>query len=154
MKQYEERLKKYIEQNTIEAKQLLFEESCHSVAEAAFALGVLEDEIIKNICLIGDREQLILAIVKGEDRVSTSRVRKALNIENLRVATAEEILEKTGYLCGGVPSFGFEATYLIDTKVMEKEEVYTGGGSENAMVKMSTKELQRANQGMVLRVRR
>lgn len=154
MKQYEEKLKNYIEQNNIEAEQLLFQESCHSVAEAASALGVDKDEIVKNICLIGDREELILVIVKGEDRVSTSRVAKSFNMERPRVATEEEILEKTGYLCGGVPSFGFEATYIIDSKVMEREEVYTGGGSENAMVRISTKELQRANQGKVLRIRR
>ena len=154
MKEYEERLKKYMIQSNIEAEQLIFQETCHSVAEAAITLGVSEDEIIKNICLIGEGGQLILVIVKGEDHVSISRVAKVLNIEKPRVATEEEVFEKTGYLCGGVPSFGFEAIYIIDPKVMEKEEVYTGGGSENAMVKMTTKELQRANQGMVLRVRR
>ncbi|PKM49628.1 MAG: hypothetical protein CVV02_15350 [Firmicutes bacterium HGW-Firmicutes-7] len=143
-----------MEESNIEAEQLIFKESCHSVAEAAIALGVSEDEIVKNICLIDDKENLILVIVKGEDRVSTSRVAKALNVESVRVATAEEILDKTGYVCGGVPSFGFEATYIIDSRVMEKELVYTGGGSEKALAKMSTKNLQKANDGIILRVRR
>lgn len=154
MKQYEEKLKKYIEENKIEAKQLFFAESCHTVTEAANALGVSEDEIVKNICLIGEKDQLILVVVKGEDRVSTTRVGKALGIETPRVASPDEILNKTGYLCGGVPSFGFKATYIIDPRVMEKEVIYTGGGSENAMAKMTTKELQKANNGTVVRVRR
>lgn len=153
MKYYEEKLKKYIEENSIEAELLFFKDSCHTVTEAASALGVGEDEIVKNICLI-DKNQLILVVVKGEDRVSTTRVGKALGIETPRIASEEEVLNKTGYLCGGVPSFGFDAIFIIDPKVMEKEVIFTGGGSENAMAKMTTKELQKANNGKVVRVRR
>lgn len=48
---------------------------------------------MKNICMINSNGQLIVAIVKGEDRVSTKRVAKALKIEILKVATPEEILK-------------------------------------------------------------
>ncbi len=37
---------------------------------------------------------------------------------------------------------------------MEKETVYTGGGSENSLVKISPKEILKANKGMVVRVRK
>jgi prolyl-tRNA editing enzyme YbaK/EbsC (Cys-tRNA(Pro) deacylase) len=66
---------------------------------------------------------------------------------------AEQILERTGYPCGGVPSFGFNATFLIDKKVMEKEFVYTSGGSENSLIRISAKELQKANMGIVADIR-
>ena len=66
----------------------------------------------------------------------------------------EEILKKTGYPCGGTPSFGYNAEFLIDPKVMEKEIVYTGGGSENSLVKILTKELQKSNNGKIVRVRK
>lgn len=154
MKQYEEKLKKYIEEHHIEAELLFFKETCHTVADAAKALGVQEDEIVKNICLLDDTGRLILVVVKGEDRVSTTRVGRVLGIPTPRIATEEEVLHKTGFLCGGVPSFGFDAEFIIDTRVMEKEVIYTGGGSENAMARMSTKALQNANNGMIVRVRR
>ncbi len=54
--------------------------------------GSIED-FVKNICMINSNGQLIVAIVKGEDRVSTKRVAKALKIEILKVATPEEILK-------------------------------------------------------------
>ncbi|HET8841212.1 MAG TPA: YbaK/EbsC family protein, partial [Ktedonobacteraceae bacterium] len=97
--------------------------------------------------------QLITAIVKGEDRVSVSRIAKGLQREGLHMATPEEILEKTGYPCGGTPSFGYQATFLVDPKVMEREIVYTGGGSETSLIKIGTEELVRANQGTILRIR-
>src|SRR3989344_8002158 len=134
---YEEKLKKYLKDNNIKAEHITFNSSCHSVEEAAKAANANTDDFVKNICMIDSNGNLIIAIVKGEDRASTSRVEKALNIERPIVATPEEILKKTGYPCGGTPSFSYNAKFLIDPKVMKKEQVYTGGGSENSLVKIS-----------------
>lgn len=153
--QYEERLKAFIREHRIKAEHLHFEQSCHSVEEAARAANAdAADDFVKNICMIDAQGALIVAIVKGEDRASTDRVAKALGIERPRTATPEEILEKTGYPCGGTPSFGYPTTFLIDPRVMEKEMVYSGGGSENALVKIAPTELQRANDGQIVRVRK
>ncbi|NLW55548.1 MAG: hypothetical protein GX050_02815 [Firmicutes bacterium] len=154
MKQYEEKLKDYLVAHNFEAEQIRFEQSCHSVREAAAAVGAAPEDLVKNICLLDERGNLIVAIVKGEDKVSVSRVGKALNILPPRMAEENEILEKTGYPCGGVPSFSYEATFLIDPKVMEKEIIYTGGGSSRALVRIASRELQRANNGLVVRIRK
>ena len=150
---YETRLRTYIEEQRIQAEHLSFDQSCHSVAEAARAVNATAEELVKNICLLDNNGQLITAIVKGEDRVSVSRIAKTLQREGLRLATPAEILEKTGYPCGGTPSFGYQALFLIDPKVMERELVFTGGGSETSLVKIRTEELVRANQGALLRIR-
>ena len=154
MKVYEEKLKNYIIENSIQAEQLVFNESCHSVEEAANVVGTSPDDFVKNICMIDNDDNLIVAIVKGEHRASTSRVGKALNIDAPRTANESEIIEKTGFPCGGVPSFGYKATFIIDPKVMEKEFVYTGGGSPYSLVKIATKELQKINSGLILRIRK
>ncbi len=154
MNEFEEKIKKFIQDNNIEAEHLSFKQSCHSVEEAARAANVTREDFIKNICLIDSQGNLIVAIVKGEDKASMKRVAKALNIEKPRLATPEEILEKTGYPCGGVSSFGYQAKFLIDPRVMEKDIVYTGGGSETSLIKIPTKELQKANNGQIVRIRK
>ncbi|GAB6090595.1 aminoacyl-tRNA deacylase [Spirochaeta dissipatitropha] len=154
MKQYEEKLRRYIEDHAIDCRHLSFEQSCHSVEDAAAAAQAEIDSFVKNICMIDSEGNVILAIVKGEDRASTSRVEKALQIGRPRVADPDEILEKTGYPCGGTPSFGFQARFLIDPRVMENDTVFTGGGSANSLVEISTQELQKACQGEIVRVRR
>ncbi|PIZ51084.1 hypothetical protein COY27_04790 [Candidatus Woesearchaeota archaeon CG_4_10_14_0_2_um_filter_33_13] len=154
MNDYEEKLKAYMKEKHIFGEHLSFEQSCHSVEEAAKAANTNTDDFVKNICMIDSNGNLIVAIVKGEDRASTSRVEKALNIERPRTATPEEILQKTGFPCGGTPSFGYTATFLVDPRVMDKEVVYSGGGSENSLVKISSKELLKANNGKVVRVRK
>ncbi|MHC1731966.1 MAG: aminoacyl-tRNA deacylase [Bacteroidales bacterium] len=138
--------------NRIDADQVIFDDICHSVEEAAAAANASPKDFVKSICMINKDENLIVAIVKGENRASTSRVAKALNIEIPRLATPEEILNKTGYICGGVPAFGYEAIFLIDPKVMETEFVYTGGGSPYSLTKISTKVLHEINKGQIVRV--
>jgi prolyl-tRNA editing enzyme YbaK/EbsC (Cys-tRNA(Pro) deacylase) len=154
MNQFESKLKDYINRNNLDAEHFVFEESCHSVEEAAKASNSSPDDFVKNICLIDENGNLIVAIVKGTDRASTTKIGKTLNIAPPRTATPEEILEKTGYPCGGVPSFGYSAQFLIDPKVMEKDVVFTGGGSPNSLVKISPVTLQKANKGVVIKIRK
>ena len=154
MSRYEDKLKWYIDENNIKAEHLSFKQSCHSVEEAALTANANSDDFVKNICLITSSDNLVVAIVKGEDRVSTTNVAKALNSEKIRVATPEEILQRTGYPCGGTPSFGYPAMFLIDPRVMEKEMVYSGGGSENSLIKIAAEELQKANKGRIVRIRK
>ena len=150
----EDALKKFMTENGVHGEHLSFTESCHSVEGAAKAANTNTDNFVKNICMIDKGGQFIVAIVKGEDRASTSRVADALNIERPRLATPEEILAHTGFPCGGTPSFGFQATFLIDPRVTEKEIIYTGGGSEQSLVKITPQELIKANHGKIIRVRK
>jgi Cys-tRNA(Pro)/Cys-tRNA(Cys) deacylase len=150
----EQRLQAYLHEQHIQAEHLSFDQSCHSVEEAARAVNASPQELVKSICLLDSDGQLITAIVNGEDRVSISRIAKTLQSEGLRLATPDEILEKTGYPSGGTPSFGYQAMFLVDPKVMERVFVFAGGGSETSLVKIRTKELVRANQGTIIRIRK
>lgn len=152
MNNYERKLDLFLKENNSNAEILIFDKSCHTVEEAAETANVDPTNFIKSICMIDSKSNLIVAIVKGENRASTSKVSKSLNIERPRIATPEEMFEKTGYPCGGTPPFGYKAIFLIDPKVMEKMIVYGGGGSECALVKVSTSELKRLNKGKIIQV--
>ena len=154
MDPHEEKLKQYMHEHNIQGEHLHFEQSCHSVAEAAQAVNASPDAFVKNICMIDVQGNLVVGIVKGEDKVDTTKVAQLLGQEKIKTATPDKILEKTGYPCGGTPSFGYTATFFIDERVMQKETVYSGGGSEQSLLKISTKELQRANQGKIIIIKK
>jgi len=154
MNEYEEKLGRFIDDNSIQCEHLLFEKSCHSVREAAKTANAEPEDFVKSICMIGPKETMIVAIVKGEDRASTSRVAKALGAVMTRIASPEEMLGKTGYPVGGTPPFGFAATFIVDPRVIEKEHVYAGGGSDKSLVRISPAEMVKANGGRVVRVRK
>ena len=155
MNSYEEKLKTYLKEHQIQAEHLSFNQSCHSVAEAAVVVGALAEDFVKSICMIDLEGNFIVAIVKGEDKASTTNVAKVLNIkERPRTAKPDEMLEKTGYPYGGTPVCGYSAIFLIDERVMEKEIVYSGGGSETSLLKIPTQELVKANNGKIVKIRK
>ncbi len=154
MNGYEEKLKKFLQENNIKGEHLHFENSVHTMEEACREANAQPDDFIKTICMVSKDGKTIGALVLGSDRASTERVAKALNIESPVVATPEQALEKTGYLVGGTPPFGYEAIFVIDEKVMGKQIVYVGGGTLNALVRISPEEVKRINRGITARVRK
>lgn len=151
---FEARLREHLERAAIEAEHLVFSASCHSVKEAADAAGAPVEAIVKSVCLLTSEGRLVVAVVKGEDRVSPAAVAQAVQHAGaVRLARPMEMLARTAYPAGGTPPFGSDATFLVDERVLERDVVYAGGGSSRALVRVAPRELLRANGGRVARVR-
>lgn len=151
---FEAKLKDAMRRLGLKAEHRHFDVSCHSVAEAAAAVGGVPEDFVKNVCFVAPDDKLVMCIVKGEDKVDKNLAAKAVGVPKLAQATPEQILEKTGFPCGGTPSFGFSAVFLIDERVMEKQTVWTGGGSQHSLVQIAPVVLLKANGGRVCRVRK
>lgn len=154
MDTYEEKLKRFIEDNGIRCEHFHFEQSCHSVEDAMKASGALREDFIKSICMLDHNGNLIVCIVKGEDKVNAGEVGRILDVKKPVIATPDVVQKKTGFPCGGTPPFGFEAVYLIDPRVMEKEYVWGGGGSESALTRIAPGEMRKANKGRIVKIGR
>jgi len=142
---YEDKLKRYITEHHIQAEHLTFTQSTHSVAEAAEAVGATAADFVKSICLISKAGDVVVAIIKGEDRADRGAVQRLLGLAKLSIASPTEMLEKTGFPAGGTPPFGFAATYVMDERVFERAFVYAGGGSAQALIRIKPDELRRVN---------
>lgn len=151
----DEKMDGFMRDRSIKGERHIFEDSCRSVAEAARAAKADPLDFIKSIVMVSGGSRPVVAIVKGEDRVSTRRVAKALGLEERpRIARPDEIIELTGYPLGGVPPFGFDAEFLVDPRVMEKEQIWSGGGSDHSLIRMTSQEMVRVNHGKVVRIRK
>lgn len=152
---YETKLKDAIFRLGIKAEHRHFSQSCHSVADAAAAVGGDASDFVKNVGLQDAAGNVVICIVKGEDRVDKDEAARIVGVAKIKTASAELMLEKTGFPVGGTPSFGYDhvVTVLVDERVLEKPFVWTGGGSPQALVKLAPAEMLKANDGKVCRVR-
>ena len=103
-----------------------------TVREAARAVGVGEDKIIKTI----------VVNCGGEFRAYILRGTKRLNVKSLgcRLAKLEEVLSVTGYPVGGVPPvLGIPA--FIDEELLSEDYVYGGGGDDHSLLKFRPRDL-------------
>lgn len=151
---YHDRLLAYIAEHHIHCDHLIFDQSTHSVTEAAEAAGVTPQDFIKSICMLTKDGRVVVAIVKGEDRADRQAVQQLLELGKLSIASPEAMLEKTGYPAGGTPPFSFEATFVMDERVFDMPVVYGGGGSNRALIRITPQEMQRTNGARVANIRR
>lgn len=149
---HEEKLKHYLEDCHSTAEHLSFPTSCHSVAEAAIAAKTSPEDFIKSI-VFASEGKAVIAIVRGVHKADGKKVGAYVGGE-VQIAKPDEVLELTGYPIGGVPPVGCEARVLIDPDVMKIEAVYGGGGSDKALLKIATKEIQRLTNGEVVDVKK
>lgn len=151
MDAYGEKVRRYIREKEIVCEFLCFKQTCHTVEDSAKAANTSAENIVKNVCMISREDKTVVAVIKGDAKVDMKKVSMLLG-SAVRLAKGDEVLERTGYLAGGVPSFGFDAIFLIDQKVMKREIIYTGAGAENCLLKISPSELHKANKGILAQI--
>ena len=88
----------------------IFDESTHTAAEAAAAVGAEIGQIVKSLVFVAPRADAapepILCLVAGSNRVDVARLAAVTGEREIRRATAREAHELTGFSIGGIPPIG------------------------------------------------
>ena len=150
-------LARFIEEQGITAELVHLSEDTPTVEAAAKAVNAHPDQIGKSILFLVDGEPQ-LVISNGLNRVDYKQLADYLELSRRRIklAKAHDVLEITGYPVGTVPPFGHHQNLptIIEAKVMAQSELYAGGGEINALVHLTTAELQRIIQAPVVSLTR
>jgi Cys-tRNA(Pro) deacylase len=148
-------LQRFIEAQQIEATILPLNEHTPTVPDAARALAVEPEQIIKSLVFLVKDEPL-LVINNGLAKVDRRKVADRLGVgkKQVKFASAEQALEITGYVVGSMPPFGHRRKLptFIDPAVTEFDTIFGGGGDINAMLRLTPGELLRVTEGEVMRV--
>ena len=108
------------------------------------------DKFIKTVCFESKDGVFVSVIVLGSDKVDSAKIQNILQCDKLKPATKESILKITGYEVGGIPPVGFQSRFFIDSKVLDKNEVFAGGGDSFTLLKIVPAEILRLNLAFVL----
>lgn len=141
-------LKRYLEREKIDAELISTGTSVHTAEAAAERLNVDESQIVKSLVFMVDGEPVML-IVPGDREVDRERAKSVLGVEEIRLAGKEEVEEATGYSIGEVPPVGVDIETVIYEELMERDEVYGGGGSDRYLLKISPQEIKEHVQAKV-----
>jgi prolyl-tRNA editing enzyme YbaK/EbsC (Cys-tRNA(Pro) deacylase) len=143
----------YIQEQGITAELIHLPEETPTVEAAAAAVNAHPDQIGKSILFLAD-DAPYLIIANGLNRVDYKQLADYLGMSRrrLKLAKAPEVLAITGYPVGTVPPFGHNQTLptIIEGNVMAQQELYVGGGEINALIHLTTAELQRATQAPII----
>ena len=72
--------------------------------------------------------------------------------KKVKLANPQVVLVETGFGVGAMPPFGHLSPLptLIDEQVLEKDQVYAGGGSDRTLLRIDPQVILFATQGTVL----
>jgi Cys-tRNA(Pro) deacylase len=154
-------LQHFINQRQIAAEILPMSEDTPTVPDAARALGVKEEQIIKSLVFLvakypaGDG-QPVLVIANGTGKVDDRLVAHHFGVgrKRAKMARPEQALEITGYAVGAMPPFGHKIRLptLVDPGVVAQKEIFGGGGEINAMLRLTPDELLRVTEAQIVSV--
>ena len=114
--------------------------------EAAKTRGLELKQGIKALLFTDGKENYVIVGIPADKKVNQKKVAAKINwsMINIRMATPEEVLEKTGCEIGAVPPFGHKTKILIliDTKIYENKESAFNIGIRTRSVKIPTEEMK------------
>jgi prolyl-tRNA editing enzyme YbaK/EbsC (Cys-tRNA(Pro) deacylase) len=129
-----------------------FDESTHTAAEAAAAIGCPVEAIVKSLVFEAGGAPL-LVLVSGPNRVDTAALGARLGM-TIGKADAAVVKSATGYSIGGVPPLGFPSPLrtVIDEDLLELDVVWAAAGSATSVFPIGPADLARLARAEILPV--
>lgn len=143
-----ESVNKYFKENNLPLVVEETEKNTATVALAAEAFGIMEDEIAKTMGFLLKDGSSILILMKGTARVDNSKFKSYFK-EKAVMIPFDRVEELTGHMPGGVCPFGLKSPLKIylDETLKEFEIVYPAGGTPHSAVKISVDMLAEVTKG-------
>ena len=115
----------------------------HSLEQAAQERGQQPEQIVRSILFRIAEGDYVMALVAGPAQISWKALRRYLGQSRLTMADRDEVKRVTGYEIGAVAPFGLPAPVrvLVDTGVVEQEEVSLGSGVRGTTVILRVADL-------------
>lgn len=137
-----ESVKVHFNQWNREADVIEFETLSATVEQAATTIGVIPARIAKTLSFRGDGEKSILIVAAGDVKIDNKKFRHTYGYK-ARMLTAEEVLEQTGHMIGGVCPFGLknELEVYLDVSMKRFDTIFPACGSKNSAIELTTDEL-------------
>ena len=117
----------------------VFDESTHTAADAAAAVGAELGQIVKSLVFVhpgeGDGPVPLLCLVSGPNRVDVARLAAVTGEPDIRRATAREANELTGFVIGGIPPIGHARPMrvIMDPDLGRFQVVWAAAGTPTAV---------------------
>jgi prolyl-tRNA editing enzyme YbaK/EbsC (Cys-tRNA(Pro) deacylase) len=123
---------------------LEFEQSTHSSAEAAAAIGCNVAQIAKSMMFRAADGRPVLVVTSGANRVDEKKVAALLG-QKVKRADPVFVLASTGTAVGGVCPVGHVVApvTLLDQDLRQFATVWAAGGSPNAVFALTPEDLVR-----------
>lgn len=137
-------LQQFIDDHHLQAEIIPLGQHTLTVGDAARALSVSTDQIIKSLVFHINGVPL-LVINNGLARVDRKKLAAHLGVgrKKVKFASPDNAFALTGFVVGSMPPFGHKQKLrtIIDTAITQLNIIYGGGGDVDAMMRLKPDDL-------------
>jgi Cys-tRNA(Pro) deacylase len=129
----------------IEYQLHVHQNQVRSLEQAARERRLEPEQIVRSLVFRCERKEYIMILMPGPKKVNWPKLRRHLGISRITTATADQVVEMTGYELGAVSPLGLPSPLkvLADRSILNLEIISLGAGIRNAGVIMKRVDLLR-----------
>lgn len=143
----------YLQTEGIQHEIFALESSAKTAKHMAAILGLKPGEIAKVLIFVADGEP-IMVIIPGDKKADRGKIKKTLGKDKIKFADVRIVLDITDYCIGATPPVAHkkEIPCLVDSHIMKRAIIYTGGGEASMVLKMRSDDLKKVTKGKVAEI--
>src|SRR3990172_11208611 len=141
-------LRKFIDEHNINAEIKEVRKGSKTVREAAVALGIPAEIIVKSVVFVTKSGYGLICVIQGKHRVDFQKVQKIIG-ETINTASPDDVLNYTKYKAGGVPPISTGIKTIIDENVLKLRECYAGGGTDTHLIRMKPYDIKKYSNAII-----
>lgn len=141
-----------LDEKGIPYRLLVHPHKAMNVEEAAAERGVPTRQIVKTLLVRRPEGRHLIALVRGDQRLSLKKLARLAGAKTLEVAPAADVPRITGYQIGAVSPLGLrrsDVPVYVDAHILEEPQVSISAGRHDAGLELSSDNLIRAVAGQV-----
>lgn len=125
----------------VDVRPVRYPAGTRTATDAAVAIGCDVAQIIKSLVCTGPAGP-VLALTAGHNRIDLQRLSEVVGGE-VRMATADEARDATGYSIGGTPPFGHPRAIptFVDPELLTHTTVYGAAGTPDSCFPITPHQL-------------
>jgi len=126
----------------------------YTAQEIAARQHVSGNELAKVVMIDAD-DQLVMGVIRGNDKIALHVVEESLNVRHARLATEDEFIARFPECeIGAMPPFGhlFGLNVYVDPALAKDEYIYFNAGNHVQTVRLRYKDFAKLVQPQVVRL--
>lgn len=129
-----------------ELREYTISESDLSAEHAAESIGIDPSIIFKTLVLIGNTNDIIVALVPGNAHLDLKRIAKVSGQKNCQMLPLKDLERITGYIRGGCSPIGMKKQFptFLDSAALEKGQIIISAGKRGSQLLLGAEDLIKA----------
>lgn len=133
----------------------IIEKSIFTVDDAARAIGVQPEYILKSLIFVIDKLPC-LVLMSGANKVDAKLAAQALGKKRGHMMSPDEVFEKYGFKIGGVPPVGYSEKLpaVLDDDMFNYDTVWSAAGTDHAFFPVNPERLLEITGGVRAKIKK